>query len=174
MVFLSTYHLHQIIAKGTVTIETCSPLTTFDTTLLVYDSSGVVVACNDDACATQSRVQFASDVGQAFTIRLAGFRGATGSGLLTTSCAPIQCPRWPNPSVCPLTYNSSCTFIDFYFNNILSCYGSQGCSCGANPDNPACFEPPVVPSPPCPLSSGKCLKFNFQFGNLLSAADPRP
>ena len=167
------YFSYRASCSGRISIDTCSSLTNFDTTLTVFNSTDGLVTCNDDSCNTRSKVEFDASQGDIFLLRVAGFRSATGVGLLSVLCDPVDCPPWPQPSTCPLTYNASCTRLDFRFKNVLACYGSQGCSCGESSVNPECYPPPQVPTPPCPSPTGDCLNINFQFAELLSAADPR-
>lgn len=73
---------------GTLTVSTCTG-TGFDTTLQIF-SGGCAnlssLACNDDACGVQSRVQVAATVGTTFLIRVGGFGGATGTFSLAVDC----------------------------------------------------------------------------------------
>lgn len=51
----------------------------FDTTLAVYDGcGGAQLACNDDACAFQSRLEVAVDAGREYLVRVAGYGGGAG------------------------------------------------------------------------------------------------
>lgn len=58
-----------------------------DSILYVYDGcpgdAGVYVRCNDDACGQQSRVDFLSEAGHTYYIRIGGFEGSQGTGVLT-------------------------------------------------------------------------------------------
>jgi hypothetical protein len=76
-----------------VTIETCGQ-TGMDSKLAVYDGcecpvdDARLLACNDDACALQSRVVFTAVSGNTYLIRLGNFPGATGgTGTFSISCA---------------------------------------------------------------------------------------
>lgn len=71
--------------SGLVTIGTCGA--SFDTKLAVYDGctpcpgEDVILACNDDACSLQSRLNVAVVAGQSYTIRVGSYStAATGSG----------------------------------------------------------------------------------------------
>lgn len=78
---------------GTVTVETC-PGSSFNTKIAAYtgDSCGNwdsrLIACSDDACATQSSVTFPVAAGSHYTLRVGGFNGASGTGTLRITCVP--------------------------------------------------------------------------------------
>ncbi|MBI5361753.1 MAG: hypothetical protein HZA53_01155 [Planctomycetes bacterium] len=68
-------------STGTIRIEDCT-LTALDSKIAVYDGAGcvgTVIACNDDSCGLQSRVEFAAVAGNVYTIRLGAY-SATGFG----------------------------------------------------------------------------------------------
>jgi hypothetical protein len=82
---------------GALTVDTCG--STFDTKLAVYDDAGCVnyetrlMACNDDACGADglsSRITVAVQRGRNYTIRVGGYSGATGTGVLTLACCPAD------------------------------------------------------------------------------------
>jgi hypothetical protein len=162
---------------GTLTVDTCSPLTNFDSTVQIMDQeTGVIVACNDDACGLASSVTFQSAPGHTYLIRVGAFGGVQGMGMLNVTCNST-CPAWSHASsACPLTYNTSCLRVDFYLERIAQQFGVQGCGCGTTPPPVQCVEPPVIPQPPCasPATGAlPCLRINFLFAGLLSAADPQ-
>jgi hypothetical protein len=83
--------------NGNLRVDTCSPMTNFDTKIAVYSGSGCtnfdarLLACNDDdaACGSlRSAVTIPVLAGQNYTIRVGGFNGATGSGVLTLTQVP--------------------------------------------------------------------------------------
>jgi hypothetical protein len=83
--FLSTF-------TGRLKVDTCSPSTNFNTKIAVYSGSGCssldarVLACNDDdtTCGLgRSSVTVRVSAGQDYTLRVGGFNGATGNGVLT-------------------------------------------------------------------------------------------
>ncbi len=85
------WYRYRSSCTGTVTASLCG--SSFDTKMAIYGSScpvstGTVKACNDDACGFQSEVKFSARKGEEFLIRIGGFNGAQGSGILTLSCAP--------------------------------------------------------------------------------------
>jgi hypothetical protein len=69
-------------------IYTCDAATNFDTVLAVYRGNGCanfatrLMACNDDSCGLQSSVWIIATAGDNYVIRIGGFNGATGSGML--------------------------------------------------------------------------------------------
>jgi hypothetical protein len=70
---------------GPIQIDTCAQ-TSVDTKIAVYDGScaGAVIACGDDACATQTSIQFNVTSGHIYIIRLGSYPGlAGGSGTFT-------------------------------------------------------------------------------------------
>ncbi len=77
---------------GEATISLCG--SGFDTMLAVYDGCGCdaeqgdMLACNDDACDTQSEVTINVIAGQKYLIEVGGYGTETGQGLLAinTSC----------------------------------------------------------------------------------------
>lgn len=77
-------------AGNQVTIQTCGA--TFDTVLEAYTGTcGMLaaVACNDDSCGLQSAIGFATpSAGTTYLVRLAGWNGSTGSGVITLTEAP--------------------------------------------------------------------------------------
>ncbi|MCA8950787.1 MAG: hypothetical protein KDE27_14890 [Planctomycetes bacterium] len=67
--------------SGTLTVDTCSAGTNFDTTIEVFSGGcGALtsLACNDDSCGAQSSVSVPVGAGY-YHIRVGGFQGATGS-----------------------------------------------------------------------------------------------
>jgi hypothetical protein len=80
---------------GTVTIETCD-LTTVDTKIAVYDGCGCptgggILACSDDDCGLQTRVQFSAVTGQTYLIRVGTYPdspGDGGVGSISITCGP--------------------------------------------------------------------------------------
>jgi hypothetical protein len=76
-------------ASGTLTLQTCTSTGSYDTVLSVYTGCpGVIanqIACDDDSCNLQSRVQIPVVQGQDYVIRVAGFQGAAGNFVLTVT-----------------------------------------------------------------------------------------
>ncbi len=85
-------------ADGTVTVSTCG--SSLDSVLVAYSGGCgalVQVACNDDSnsCAAgsrQSMISFPVARGAIYLIRMAGFNGAVGSGILTLAYAGCSPP----------------------------------------------------------------------------------
>lgn len=83
------WFVHTAPATGQITAETCG--SAFDTKIAVYSSANcatlasTILACNDDACGSQSRVQWVATAGQQYLIRIGGFGTSSGSGTLTLS-----------------------------------------------------------------------------------------
>jgi hypothetical protein len=82
--------------NGRLQVDTCSPSTNFDTKLAVYSGSGCtnfdsrLLACDDDTCGSlRSIVTVVVQAGQNYTIRVGGYNGATGSGVLTLTQLPL-------------------------------------------------------------------------------------
>jgi len=78
------------LAAADLTIQTCGPLTGFDTVIVVYAANcppmGAEVACNDDACGTQSRVLINVNAGDEFYIRVGSYNtDRAGCGVLDIS-----------------------------------------------------------------------------------------
>lgn len=66
-------------------ISTCG--SALDTLIHVYEAcpeeAGLFIRCNDDSCGQQSRTDFLSSAGQTYYIRVSGFEGSQGTGVLT-------------------------------------------------------------------------------------------
>jgi len=124
------FYRYQALVTGTIFVDTCSRATDFDTTLVALNAAGDrIVTCGDDGCGVQSKMAFAAQIGDVFVLRVAGFRRATGTGILNISAVASRCPAWPGPSTCPLVYNASCFSLNFFFDDVASGYGSNGCNC---------------------------------------------
>jgi len=169
------FYRYRATFNGTVSIDTCSASTDFDTTLVAYTPGGQILECGDDFCEVRSKIVVGVTEGQEVIVRVAGFRRATGVGFLNVVGSNVTCPPWPGPSVCPLVYNTSCMTVNFVFENLMEGFGAQGCECGPPFVPPTCIAPPSVPMPPCvvPPPQRKCLTFNVHFGGLMASADPR-
>lgn len=91
---------HAAQCTGTLVIETCGA-TGFDSMLAVYEgctstpetcSLGAELACNDDACATGSRVELPVTAGSCYVIRVATYPGTpAGTATLSITCTS-NCP----------------------------------------------------------------------------------
>jgi hypothetical protein len=88
---------------GRVAVDTCGP--GYDSKLAVYPWAGAFppvgpVGCNDDSSCNfsslRSRVEFDAIPGQVYLIRVGGYRGSQGCGVLNIACTPAdQCPSCP-------------------------------------------------------------------------------
>ncbi len=94
--------------SGPVTIDTCE--SDYDALLAVYDSfecpvsNAALQACDDDGCgqiASGSTVTISATAGQSYKLRIGGFNGASGGGVLNITCntTPDVCGP-PNPQSC--------------------------------------------------------------------------
>ena len=76
---------------GEVTVSLCG--SSFDTKLAVYAGAACptmesAIACSEDFCGRQSQVTFTGTLGNTYLIRIGGFGGEQGTGLLDISCNP--------------------------------------------------------------------------------------
>ena len=75
---LDVWHTLTPANSGNHMISLCG--SGFDTTLAVYDAcGGSKIACNDDVCSVQSKLIASLTAGHTYSIRIAGYNGATGS-----------------------------------------------------------------------------------------------
>ncbi|MBL9031100.1 MAG: hypothetical protein JNM80_05275 [Phycisphaerae bacterium] len=119
---------------GLATVDLCG--STFDTKVAVYlggcpTTSSTAIACNDDACgpvgaAWQSRVTWASRAGQNYTLRVGGFRSASGTGSITLGCVPCYANCDGSTTVPVLNMNDFVCFMNEYATNgtYANCDGS--------------------------------------------------
>ncbi len=83
------WFVYTATCTGVLTIETCNPIIDMDTKIEVFAGgcgSLVSLGCNDDACATKSRVQIQATQGTSYWVRVGGFNGASGNFFLYVSC----------------------------------------------------------------------------------------
>ncbi|MFC1453365.1 hypothetical protein ACFLSJ_08495, partial [Verrucomicrobiota bacterium] len=98
---------------GLVTVSLCG--STFDTKLAVYEGTGcpaaeALVACNDDACGRASEVEFPVGGDEVYTIRVGGFEGAQGTGVMSITCRTVL----PSPVITALELGPAGTVrVDF-------------------------------------------------------------
>ncbi len=90
---------------GDFTISTCG-LTSVDTKIALYSGLGcpasAPLACSDDACAYQSRVDFIPSAGGVYTIQIGSFPGAPGglgSFSIESAAAPPDCLTGSGPDL---------------------------------------------------------------------------
>ncbi|CAN5724396.1 hypothetical protein BH11PLA1_BH11PLA1_21760 [soil metagenome] len=121
---------------GSYAINACQ--SNFNSVLAVYAGAGcpsdatTQIACNDDTCALGARVNFVASAGQQFKVRLAGFGGAQGAGVLVVTklgCSPADIandqgdplpglPNVPNNGVNEGDYNA---FFNGFFTQAPYC-----------------------------------------------------
>ena len=80
---------------GEITLSLCNG-TDYDSKLTVYSGTCAALVCvvgNDDACALQSEVTFASNGNTTFYILIHGFGGATGNFTMDVTCTPTPPPN---------------------------------------------------------------------------------
>ena len=69
-------------STGVATVETCAQAT-IDSKIAAYAGAGcptgAALACNDDACALQSRIQFACTAGQVYSLQIGTYPGSGGA-----------------------------------------------------------------------------------------------
>jgi hypothetical protein len=83
------WYRYTATCNGIVTANLCN--SNFDTKMAVYQTmcpggGGPLLACNDDYCGLQSRVTFNAINGGQYLIRVGGYFGAQGSGVLEIYC----------------------------------------------------------------------------------------
>ena len=111
---------------GSVNVGTCG--SSFDTVVVVYSGScGALtqIGCNDDngVCGTGSLLNVPVTFGMTYWIRVGGYLGANGPGVLTISF----------PTICPVQPNDACA------NAILvsQCMDTPFSTVGATTDGPS-------------------------------------
>ncbi len=80
---------------GDITLSLCNG-TDYDSKLTVYSGTCAGLVCvvgNDDACALQSEVTFASNGNTTYYILVHGFGGATGNFTMDVTCIPTPPPN---------------------------------------------------------------------------------
>lgn len=97
---LDVWHSYTPVQTALTTLRARSD--DFDTTLAVYDPSGVELACGDDDCeGTDSMVMMLMHAGTEYLIRVAGYDEETGDYTLTvrshSAMLPVR-PGEPDPS----------------------------------------------------------------------------
>lgn len=118
----------------------------FDTALAVYngcvcDPLGAQLACNDDACDTQSQLSIPVTLGQCFLIRVGGKGSAAGVGTLGVTCIPTgQGACCAVEGGCSLTIEADCSDPGDEFHLNLPCSPAL---CNV-PENDNCDHPQVV------------------------------
>jgi hypothetical protein len=84
------WYCYTASCTGTAKVSLCG--SSFDTMLAVYNgcqcnpTSARLIACNDDACDSQSELTFNVIAGSQYLIEVGGYQQVTGSGVLSISC----------------------------------------------------------------------------------------
>ena len=92
---LDVWHAYTPVQTALTTLRVRSD--DFDTTLAVYDPSGVEVACGDDDCeGTDSMIMMPMLAGTEYLIRVAGYDEETGEYTLTVRSHSAVLPTRPN------------------------------------------------------------------------------
>jgi hypothetical protein len=114
--------------SGNLSIDTCG--SGFDTKIAVYDGSPcdgrpLFVACSDDACGLQSRVEnLPMRAGETYTIRVGGYASARGMGVLNVNFT----------TPCPADFNVD-GFLDFFdYDDYVACFEGEACPPGKTAD----------------------------------------
>ena len=83
--FVAVWFEYTAVCDGIVNINTCDSATSYDTNLSIFDScGGSELFCNDDDCGLQSQIDFEATSGVSYLIRISGFNGASGTGVLSS------------------------------------------------------------------------------------------
>ncbi len=101
------WYLYVAPCNGTLTVHTCvsGAEPAMDTVLAAYTgtcASPTLVACNDDSCAVRSQISFPVTAGTTYRIRVGGYDGDTGHGILTVD--QTNCPA-PSNNNCASALN---------------------------------------------------------------------
>ncbi|QOJ00121.1 MAG: trypsin-like serine protease [Phycisphaeraceae bacterium] len=113
--------------RGRVFINTCG--SQYDTKLAAYiarrcPTAGSADACNDDSCGLQSEVVVTASPSAFVYIRVGGYNGRTGAGVLNIRCVPD----------CPADFNDD-GFVDFFdFQAYVDCFEDIECPPGKDAD----------------------------------------
>ncbi|MEM9382362.1 MAG: hypothetical protein AAGB93_20585, partial [Planctomycetota bacterium] len=86
------WYAYTAVLDGTLNVETCG--SGFDTRIEIYDDCmGDELDCNDDSCGLQSALSIGVTGGATYYIRVAGWNGDTGMGMLTVDgpAIPDEC-----------------------------------------------------------------------------------
>jgi len=146
---------------GNATFSLCG--STYDTKIAVYNGcstancppgDGALLACNDDTCDLQSQVTVNVTQGNCYKIRIGGFAGAQGEGVLTITCQAGN-PACPGEGSCfvnngtPGCSNQACcnTVCDVdpfccntSWDSICAAAAAELCADCGDPGAGSCFE----------------------------------
>ncbi len=122
--FYDVWHLFTPPAATEYIISLCN--SGFDTTLAVFDDTGLEIGCNDDACDSQSKLNITLTGGRTYAIRVAGFDGAAGDYILNIT-------RYSQQPVNDLCNNAIPLSLDLpYYGTTLGATGQKSSSCAGN------------------------------------------
>ncbi len=118
--------------NGTATVSLCG--SSYDTKMAVYDGCACptiasAIECNDDTCANASQVSFGVAMGASYLLRLGGYLGASGSGTMTISCAPMGCQsdgECADTNLCTTDFCDGGTCVNA--NNSEACDDGDDCT----------------------------------------------
>ncbi len=87
------WYCYTASCTGTATVSLCG--SAFDTKLAVYEGCDCSrafergpIACNDDLCGNSSEVTFRTSAGTQYLVRIGGYQGQQGDGVVAIRCAP--------------------------------------------------------------------------------------
>ena len=156
------WYSYTATCSGMMTVSLCSG-TTYDAIMVVYsddsavcpcpvNSSSQLGLCEDDSCGTGGgppTLERFVNQGQCYTIRIAGWQGDSGKGLIDIVCDPIETPD-------PLLPDSSGPG-----GFVCETGSQQGVLCstcnGGTRDQEYCFIESDCPSGSCAPSASLCL-----------------
>lgn len=135
---------------GTLSAALCG--SGYDTRLAVYDgwicpASSPPLACNDDACGTQSQVSLPVTAGQDYLIRVGGFFDARGTGQLSLACTGAPAGGCCAGGGCFLTTSAACQAQGGFFRGDGSACTPDGDGDGLPDDCDGCPTDPLKSSP---------------------------
>ncbi len=99
------WYRYTAVANGDLRVNTCT--SAYDTALEVFvGSCGSLtpIACNDDVCGTGSQITWGASAGLTYFIRVGGYNGLSGAGVLTLEVPP--------PPALTIVNNLGGTWID--------------------------------------------------------------
>ncbi|MEK6800077.1 MAG: hypothetical protein AABZ12_14025 [Planctomycetota bacterium] len=134
------WYTYAATCTGTLTVNLCNA--TFDTKVAVYDGFGrcpptiAPIGCDDDGCgALRSLLTIPASAGHSYVIRVGGYQGFQGTGLISLSCDEAGAPE----GACCIGSSCAGTFTE---PDCTALAGSwhQGQTCPA-------FACPIFPPP---------------------------